>query len=160
MQAKQIYLKRKYLSDYEVISRTAGESTRAYVNRYHRVEKSLLSIGIDVGLTYDLTYDSESRGSRLLDRAKLSHEQQRIILVGTSQSLNFDDIKSAASQLEPHLGKRAALLTAGHMLLTMATARNLNKMIPTRRCKPSRKTMTTSRTMPTAMITRTAATTS
>ena len=91
LQAKQIYLKRKYLSDYEVISRTAGESMRAYVNRYHRVEKSLLSIGIDVGLTYD----SESRGSRLLDRAKLSHEQQRMILVGTSQSLNFDDIKSA-----------------------------------------------------------------
>ncbi|CAE7210450.1 GIP [Symbiodinium necroappetens] len=64
LQAKQIYPKRKYLSDYE----------------------ALLSIGIDVGLTYD----AESRGSRLLDRAKLSHEQQRMVLVGTGQSLNFE----------------------------------------------------------------------
>ena len=91
LQAKQIYLKRKYLSDYEVISRNVGESMRNYVNRYHRAEKALLSIGIDVGLTYD----AESRGSRLLDRAKLSHEQQRMILVGTAQSLVFEDVKNA-----------------------------------------------------------------
>ena len=91
LQAKQVYLKRKYLADYETISRTQGESLRAYVNRYHRAEKALLSIGIDVGLTYD----AESRGSRLLDRAKLSTEQQRMVLVGTSQSLNFDDVKNA-----------------------------------------------------------------
>ncbi|CAE7235262.1 GIP [Symbiodinium sp. CCMP2456] len=91
LQAKQIYLKRKYLSDYETIGRFPGESLRNYVNRYHRAEKALLSIGIDVGLTYD----AESRGSRLLDRAKLSTEQQRMVLVGTSQSLSFDDVKNA-----------------------------------------------------------------
>ena len=91
LQAKQIYLKRKYLSDYETIGRAPGESLRNYVNRYHRAEKALLSIGIDVGLTYD----AESRGSRLLDRAKLSTEQQRMVLVGTNQSLNFEDVKNA-----------------------------------------------------------------
>ena len=91
LQAKEIYLKRKYLSDYETIGRLPAEGIRQYVNRYHRAEKALLSIGIDVGLTYD----AESRGSRLLDRAKLSSEQQRMILVGTSQSLSFDDVKNA-----------------------------------------------------------------
>ena len=91
LEAKKIYLKRKFLSEYESIARYAGEGMRVYVNRYHRTEKALLSIGIDVSLTYD----SESRGSRLLDRAKLSLEQQRMILVGTGQSLNFQDIKNA-----------------------------------------------------------------
>ena len=86
-----MYLKRKYLAEYETIARQAGEGMRAYVNRYHRAEKALSSIGIDICLTYD----SESRGSRLLDRAKLNTEQQRMVLVGTAQSLNFEDIKNA-----------------------------------------------------------------
>ena len=91
LQAKQIYLKRKFLADFETVSRFNGEGMRSYVNRYHRAEKALLSIGINV----TLTYDSESRGSRLLDRAKLTLEQQRMVLVGTNQSLHFDDIKNA-----------------------------------------------------------------
>jgi hypothetical protein len=41
-------------------------------------------------------YDDESRGARLLDRLRLSLEQQRMILVGTNQSLNFDHVKEAA----------------------------------------------------------------
>ena len=90
-QAKQVYLKRTYLSDYETISRFPGEGLRTYVNRYHRAEKALMSIGIDVGLTYD----AESRGSRLLDTAKLTDEQQRMVLVDAGQSVSFDDIKNA-----------------------------------------------------------------
>ena len=91
LQAKQVYLKRKFLADFETVSRHNGEGMRSYVNRYHRAEKALLSIGINV----TLTYDSESRGSRLLDRAKLTLEQQRMVLVGTNQSLHFDEIKNA-----------------------------------------------------------------
>ena len=49
------------------------------------------AIGIDICLTYD----DGSRGSRLLDRARLSVEQQRLILVGSNQSLIFDSIRSA-----------------------------------------------------------------
>ncbi|CAE7253541.1 GIP [Symbiodinium sp. CCMP2592] len=89
--AKQVYLKRKFLADFETVSRFNGEGMRSYVNRYHRAEKALLSIGINV----TLTYDSESRGSRLLDRAKLTLEQQRMVLVGTNQSLHFDEVKNA-----------------------------------------------------------------
>ena len=74
LQSKQVYLKRKFLADFETVSRYNGEGMRSYVNRYHRAEKALLSIGINVSLTYD----SESRGSRLLDRAKLTLEQQRM----------------------------------------------------------------------------------
>ena len=91
LQSKQVYLKRKFLADFETVSRYNGEGMRSYVNRYHRAEKALLSIGINVSLTYD----SESRGSRLLDRAKLTLEQQRMVLVGTGQSLHFDEIKNA-----------------------------------------------------------------
>ena len=41
-------------------------------------------------------YDSESAGSRLLDRLRLGVESQRLILVATAQSLRYDDIKDAA----------------------------------------------------------------
>ena len=48
-----------------------------------------------MGLNVSLTYDQESRGCRLLDRAKLSPEAQRLVLVGTGQRLDFDSVKSA-----------------------------------------------------------------
>jgi hypothetical protein len=90
-QQKTVYIKRQYLHDYEAIGRWPGESLRTYINRYRRVEASLKAIGIDIGLTYD----DESRGSRLLDRARLSVEQQRLVLVGSAQSLSFDAIRAA-----------------------------------------------------------------
>eukprot|EP00438_Fugacium_kawagutii_P033868 Skav201113 [mRNA] locus=scaffold185:343335:349401:+ [translate_table: standard] len=90
-QQKTVYIKRQYLHDYEAIGRWPNESLRSYINRYRRVEQSLLAVGVNVGLTYD----DESRGSRLLDRARLSQEQQRLILVGSAQSLSFDAIRAA-----------------------------------------------------------------
>eukprot|EP00913_Durusdinium_trenchii_P002530 g2339.t1 len=90
-QEKPVYIKRQFLFEYEQVSRTANESMRNYTNRYRRIEASLRSVGIDVSLTYD----QESRGSRLLDRAKLSPEAQRLVLVGTGQRLDFDSVKSA-----------------------------------------------------------------
>lgn len=41
-------------------------------------------------------YDSESRGARLLDRFRLNLDQQRLILVASGQSLEFDVIREAA----------------------------------------------------------------
>ncbi|CAL1153227.1 unnamed protein product [Cladocopium goreaui] len=41
-------------------------------------------------------YDSESRGSRLLERLRLGLDQQRLILVASGQSLQFDVIREAA----------------------------------------------------------------
>ena len=38
-------------------------------------------------------YDPEARGARLLERARLSHEHQRQILIGRMQSLEFDTVK-------------------------------------------------------------------
>lgn len=90
-QQKTVYIKRQYLHDYEAIGRWPNESLRTYVNRYRRAEQSLLAVGVNVGLTYD----DESRGSRLLDRARLTQEQQRLIFVGSGQSLSFDAIKAA-----------------------------------------------------------------
>ena len=90
-QQKTVYVKRQYLHEYESIGRYPGESLRAFINRYRRAEASLRAINIDISLTYD----DESRGSRLLDRARLTTEQQRLILVGTGQALSFDAIRAA-----------------------------------------------------------------
>ena len=90
-QQRTVYVKRQYLHEYEVVGRWPGESMRSFTNRYKRIEKSLLAIGVNVALTYD----SESRGSRLLDRSRLSLEQQRLVLVGTAQSLDFEQVRSA-----------------------------------------------------------------
>ena len=90
-QQKSVYVKRHVLHEYEHIYRYNLETLRGFINRYRRIEASLMSIGIDVSLTYD----SEARGSRLLDRAKLSLEQQRMVLVGTGQRMDFDTVASA-----------------------------------------------------------------
>ena len=94
---KEVYVKRHYLNDYENISRYPNESLRSFINRYKRVEASLKAIGIDMSLSYD----AEARGSRLLDRAKLTADQQRMILVGTSQNMAFDMISAALTMQFP-----------------------------------------------------------
>lgn len=90
-QQKTVYIKRQYLHDYETIGRWPGETLRTFINRYRRVESSLRAIGVDICLTYD----DESRGSRLLDRSRLTLEQQRLVLVGTNQSLSFESVRAA-----------------------------------------------------------------
>eukprot|EP00439_Symbiodinium_sp_Y106_P057908 s106_g8.t1 len=97
LQTRAIYLKRKFLHDYEYLGRHNNETVRAFCNRYQRTEKSLLAAGIDVSGMYD----TEARGSRLLDRLRLTAEQQRLILVATGQSLNFDAVKDAAQMQFP-----------------------------------------------------------
>ena len=91
MEQKLVYQKRCFLNEYESISRYSGENLRTFSNRYRRAEKNLLSVGIDVSLMYD----NEARGARLLDRSKLSQESQRLILVGTNQSMEFSRIVDA-----------------------------------------------------------------
>ena len=97
LQTREVYLKRRYLHEYEYIGRQANESIRSFCNRYQRTEKSLLATGINVAAMYD----GESRGSRLLDRMRLTMEQQRLILVSTGQSLQFDAIRDAAQLQYP-----------------------------------------------------------
>jgi len=92
-QQKTVYVKRHHLHEYENMARYPQESIRAYTNRYKRVEAALKAIGVDISLTYD----AEARGSRLLDRARLSGEQQRMILVGTRTNgqLDFNAVAAA-----------------------------------------------------------------
>ena len=78
-----VHLKRQLVSSCEHIYRSPNESMRAFTNRYQRTERSLATINIRV---QDM-YDSEARGARLLERAKLSPEHQRQILIGAGQSL-------------------------------------------------------------------------
>eukprot|EP00434_Breviolum_minutum_P022664 symbB.v1.2.020001.t1/scaffold1659.1/size107071/3 len=92
LQTREIYLKRRYLFEFEAIQRQPNESIRAFTNRYHRCERTLAAVGIDV----TTMYDSESRGARLLDRLRLNLDQQRLILVGSGQSIEFEAIRDAA----------------------------------------------------------------
>ena len=95
LMTRTIYLKRRFLHEFEQVARTNGESIRAFCNRYGRVERSLHSVGIDI----TTVYDREARGSRLLDRMRLSLDQQRLILTSTGQDLDYDKVKEA-SQLQ------------------------------------------------------------
>ena len=92
LKTRAIYQKRKYIHDFEHISRFHNESVRSFCNRYHRVERALQSCGVDIAPMYD----SEARGARLLERLRLTTEQQRMILIGTNQALHFDAVKEAA----------------------------------------------------------------
>eukprot|EP00438_Fugacium_kawagutii_P005300 Skav213865 [mRNA] locus=scaffold2366:336381:344444:- [translate_table: standard] len=96
-QQKEIYIKRHHLFEYEHINRFPGEAIRTYLNRYRKAEAALMSIGVNI----TLTYDTEARGSRVLERAKLSPEQQRLVLVGTGQSLDFESVCSAMTMQYP-----------------------------------------------------------
>ena len=77
LKTRIIYQKRKYLFDFEHVARYNAESIQSFCNRYHRVERSLIACKVDIGAMYD----SEARGARLLDRRRLSAEQQHLVLV-------------------------------------------------------------------------------
>ena len=75
-----------------VDARHHQESLPNYINRYNRrTESALKAIGIDMSQAYD----NEVRSSHLLDRAKLTSEQQCMVLVGTGQNLEFNMVASA-----------------------------------------------------------------
>ena len=89
VETRAVHVKRKVLADYQRITRAPNEAMRPFVNRYRRVERTLSTLGINV----EQMYDPEARGARLLERARLSHQHQRQILIGTMQSLEFDTVK-------------------------------------------------------------------
>ena len=88
---KTLYLKRLFLQEWETISRQLGESIRSYVNRFRRVVRDLQSQ--EVGL--EAAFTSETVGYRLLERAKLAPDQQRIVLVGSNQSFAYEALRES-----------------------------------------------------------------
>ena len=97
MEQKQIFQKRNFLSDFEGIQRQPGEGLKAFSNRYRRIERNLKAVGIEVALMYD----SEARGNRLLERARLTPQDQRLILVGCRYSLAFEDVAESMAMQFP-----------------------------------------------------------
>ena len=97
MAQKTVYQKRKFLADFESISRYPNEGLRTYANRYRRIERSLEALGVQItGM-----YDDESRGNRLLERARLSQADQRLVLVGSRYSLSFEDVMESMTMQYP-----------------------------------------------------------
>ena len=88
---RTIFQKRKFIHEYEMLKRYQGEVMRTYISRFRRALRNLRSVGIEM----TSAYDSEALGSRLLDRSGLSAEAQRLILVGTHQSLDLELIAEA-----------------------------------------------------------------
>ena len=91
LEQKLVYQKRRFIAEFENMRRYPSETMRAFINRFRRSLRSLRTVGINM----DLAYDPEALGSRLLDRSGLGHEAQRLVLVGTQQSLNFDALAEA-----------------------------------------------------------------
>lgn len=88
---RTVFQKRKFLHEFESLRRYPNEVLRIYIHRFRRAIRNLKSVGVDI----TATYDSEALGARLLDRSGLSAEAQRMILVGTHQSLNMESISEA-----------------------------------------------------------------
>eukprot|EP00439_Symbiodinium_sp_Y106_P003164 s5107_g1.t1 len=96
---RSLYLKRLYLQEWETVGRQQGESVRNFVNRYRRVVQDLQSM--QIGL--EAAFSSEALTYRLLERCKLSPDQQRIVLVGSQQSFEYELVReSLLLQREEH----------------------------------------------------------
>ncbi len=109
LQQKQLFQKRKLLADYEAVTRNGSETMRQYVNRYKRIERDLESVGI----SSSAMYDSESRGNRLLERAKLAPELQRLVLIAAGNSLHFEPIRDALCMQFPDFRPSPQVYSAG-----------------------------------------------
>ncbi|CAE7223119.1 LZTR1 [Symbiodinium necroappetens] len=105
MEQKLVFQKRKFLNEYENIQRQPNEALRAYSNRYRRAERNLRAVGIEVAQMYD----DDSRGNRLLDRARLSPADQRLILVGSRYSLAFEQIAESMHMQYPEFKAAPAI---------------------------------------------------
>lgn len=108
---RSLYLKRLYLQEWETVGRQQGESVRNFVNRYRRVVQDLQSM--QIGL--EAAFSSEALGYRLLERCKLSPDQQRIVLVGSQQSFEYELVLESLlllHSLEHRAHTKARLLRA------------------------------------------------
>ncbi|CAK9060272.1 Copia protein (Gag-int-pol protein) [Cleaved into: Copia VLP protein [Durusdinium trenchii] len=92
LMTRAIYLKRRYLSEFEQLNRFSGETIRSFCNRYARTERNLRSVQINI----ESMYDVESRGSRLMDRMRISLDQQRLLLTATGNDLDVHKVREAA----------------------------------------------------------------
>ena len=68
-----------------------------YISKFKRSQRCLRSVGIDISGIFD----QDSLGNRLLDRSGLSANSQRMVLVGTQQSLDFERIIAALTLQYP-----------------------------------------------------------
>ena len=82
----------RYLSEFEQLNRFSGETIRSFCNRYARTERNLRSVQINI----ESMYDVESRGSRLMDRMRISLDQQRLLLTAAGNDLDVRKVREAA----------------------------------------------------------------
>ena len=100
--------KSKLLTDHERIRRFAGESTRAYINRYKRVELALREIGINIAASYD----AEARGHRLLETSLVGPTERRNIITMIQGVFEFNIVADALVELFPDNRPPPACVTA------------------------------------------------
>ena len=86
-----VYRKHHYLRQWETVRRKVGETMRAYIHRFDQLHKQLSHIDVDV----KATYSGEALGHRLLERAGLSTEQARMVLIGSGQSFAYPSVRDS-----------------------------------------------------------------
>ena len=107
--------KHKVLNDYEHIRRNSGERPCDLTKRYRRVETALRSVGCDLRLICD----DEARGHRLLDKAVLSPETRRAIIVAAGCCFEFACIRDTMVMLFPEIRAAPPLVNAsGQVILS------------------------------------------
>ena len=62
LEQRVIYQKRRFLQDFEQIRRYQGETMRAYVLRFRRVQRSLTAVGVNL----EATFDGEAFGFKIV----------------------------------------------------------------------------------------------
>lgn len=86
-----VYRKHHYLRTWEQVRRHGGETMRAYVHRFDQLHKQLAHVDVDI----KAMYSGEALGHRLLERAGLTSEQARMVLIGSSQSFEYTPIRDS-----------------------------------------------------------------
>eukprot|EP00435_Cladocopium_sp_Y103_P056706 s1320_g19.t1 len=86
-----VYRKHHYLRSWETVRRHGGETMRAYIHRFDQLHKQLSHVDVDV----QAMYSGEALGHRLLERAGLTSEQGRMVLIGSSQSFQYASIRDS-----------------------------------------------------------------
>ena len=64
------YTRKQYLFDYEHVARYNAESIRAFCNRHHRIERSLIACNVVVGAMYNSEAAEKATRTRAREKAR------------------------------------------------------------------------------------------
>ncbi|CAK9054043.1 unnamed protein product [Durusdinium trenchii] len=111
LMTRAIYLKRRYLSEFEQLNRFSGGTIRSFCNRYARTERNLRSVQINVESMYDVVHDDRTTHPK--GKGKGSHKgknrpRQTYVTEYVKSIPEEDEEAAEPSDAEPFDGEEAA----------------------------------------------------